>query len=178
MWSIRNKTKIHLGTTGIHQLETDHFPPHAHFRPGWDSYPLPDPPLWTHSTLFLRKQEGLSGHGRLAKQGLFAQTLKTRVTKAALAQSTPSHSAGQDSQHGPSPPWILSAHRPASACPVMPTCCPPLGPPPGSSLLGWALRICPHALLSFLPPPRSCPVSQLQGSSWRAGPVPCIPHSC
>lgn len=116
VWSIRNnKTKIHLGTTGISQLETDHLPPHAHFRPGWDSVHCQT--LLCGHTLhcFSRKQEGFSGHGRRAKQGFFAQTLKTGVTKAALAQSTPFHSAGQDSQQGPSLPWILSAH-PARLC--------------------------------------------------------------
>lgn len=50
---------------------------------------------------FSREREGCSGHRRLAELHLCAQTLRTRITRAALplVQSTPSHSAGQDSQH-------------------------------------------------------------------------------
>lgn len=100
-----------------------------------------------------KKREGFSGPSRLAKQDLLAQTLRIRITRMAfpLVQSTPSHSAGQDSQHG-----LLTPMDPQCppGQPLNIQTCPhaalPLGPPPGPSVLGWFLRISPHPFLSFL----------------------------
>lgn len=102
VWSIRNKkTKMHLREKPARNAHTSlsvHISEHDGIQ-----CPLPNPPLWMHATVcFSRRQDGFSDHCRLAKQDLFAQTLRIRIIGAAfpLVQSSPSHSAGQNSQNG------------------------------------------------------------------------------
>lgn len=171
VWSIRNKkTKIHLREKPARNAHTS-LSVHISEHDGIQG-PLPDPPLWMHATVcFSRRQHGFSGHCRLAKQDLFAQTLRIRIIGAAfpLVQSSTSHSAGQHCRNG----LITPAGQPLNV-----QTCPPATPPraaPRLQPLGLPLRLSPLTL-SFSPFLHQGPalVSQNQENSWRAGPVLCI----
>lgn len=106
-----------------------------------------------YSLCFSRRQDGVSGLCRLAKQDLFAQTLRIRIIGAAfpLVQSSPSHSAGQNCQNG----LMTPAGQPLNV-----QTCPPATPPravPRTQPRVTPEAFSPYPLLFSLPPSGPCP---------------------